>query len=95
MTSEDFIAELERRRLLSDRLMGKLRDLLAARPFAPFVIHTADSRDVDVSHPEAIAYGGGRIAVVGARWRRRDPIPLRTHDDRSHPCERRAARSPR
>jgi hypothetical protein len=29
MTSDDFIAELDRRRLLSDRLMAKLRDLLA------------------------------------------------------------------
>ena len=37
MTSEDFIAELERRRLLSDRLMGKLRDLLAGydHPYTP------------------------------------------------------------
>src|SRR4029078_4651746 len=37
MTSDDFIAELERRRLLSDRLMGKLRDLLAGydRPYTP------------------------------------------------------------
>src|SRR5882757_8736400 len=37
MTSEDFIAELERRRLLSDRLMGKLRDLLAGydQPYKP------------------------------------------------------------
>jgi hypothetical protein len=41
-----------------------LRNLLAARPFVPFVIPMADSRDVEVSHPEAIAYGGGRIAVV-------------------------------
>lgn len=41
-----------------------LKNLLAARPFTPFVIHMADSRDVAVSHPEAIAYGGGRIAVV-------------------------------
>lgn len=29
MTSDDFIAELERRQLLSDRLMTRLRDLLA------------------------------------------------------------------
>src|SRR5262245_23624330 len=29
MTSDEFIAELDRRRLLSDRLMVKLRDLLA------------------------------------------------------------------
>jgi hypothetical protein len=42
----------------------QLRNLLAARPFVPFVIPMADSRDVEVSYPEAIAYGGGRIAVV-------------------------------
>ena len=37
MTSEAFIAELERRRHLSDRLLGKLRDLLAEqdRPYTP------------------------------------------------------------
>src|SRR3954464_10091223 len=37
MPSDDFIAELERRRLLSDRLMGKLRELLAGydRPYTP------------------------------------------------------------
>src|SRR5215210_7977283 len=37
MTSDDFIAELERRRLLSDRLIGKLRELLAGydRPYTP------------------------------------------------------------
>jgi hypothetical protein len=42
----------------------QLSDLFAARPFVPFVIPMADNRDVDVTHPEAIAYGGGRIAVV-------------------------------
>lgn len=37
MTSEDFIVELERRRLLSDRLLGKLRELLAGydQPYTP------------------------------------------------------------
>jgi outer membrane protein assembly factor BamB len=37
MTSADFIAELERRRLLSDRLLVKLRDLLAGyeHPYTP------------------------------------------------------------
>ncbi len=42
----------------------QLKDFLAAKPFRPFLIHTADGRSVDVNHPETIAYGGGRIAVV-------------------------------
>ncbi len=35
-----------------------------ARPFKPFVIHMADGRSIRVSHPEAVAYGGGRTAAV-------------------------------
>lgn len=42
----------------------QLKDFLAVRPFRPFTIHMADGRSVDVNHPETIAYGGGRIAVV-------------------------------
>ncbi len=42
----------------------QLKSFLATRPFAPFVIHMADGRELTVRHPEAIAYGGGRIAVV-------------------------------
>jgi hypothetical protein len=38
--------------------------LMKARPFVPFTIRTADGREITVSHPEAIAYTGGRIAVV-------------------------------
>ena len=42
----------------------QLPKLIKARPFVPFAIRTADGREVEVSHPEAIAYTGGRIAVV-------------------------------
>ncbi len=37
---------------------------MSARPFRPFLIHTADGRSVEVNHPEWIAYAGGRIALV-------------------------------
>lgn len=42
----------------------QLPKLIKARPFVPFTIRTADGREVRVHHPEAIAYTGGRIAVV-------------------------------
>lgn len=42
----------------------QLKDFLAARPFQPFTIFMADGRQIDVDHPEVIAYGGGRIAGV-------------------------------
>jgi hypothetical protein len=42
----------------------QLRTLISARPFQPFTIHLADGRQVQVSHPEVIAYAGGRIAGV-------------------------------
>jgi hypothetical protein len=42
----------------------QLRELVRTRPFIPFVIHVADGRSIEVSHPEMIAYGGGRIAVI-------------------------------
>lgn len=35
-----------------------------AQPFQPFVIRTAGGREIPVNHPELIAYGGGRIALV-------------------------------
>ena len=41
-----------------------LQDAIRRQPFVPFVLRTADSREVRVPHPEFIAYGGGRIAVV-------------------------------
>jgi hypothetical protein len=39
-----------------------LRDALQRRPFMPFVIRQADGRETRVTHPEAMAYGGGLIA---------------------------------
>ena len=42
----------------------QMKSLINARPFLPFAIRTADGRSIDVTHPEAIAYLGGRIAVV-------------------------------
>lgn len=41
-----------------------LRERISARPFEPFSIHLADGSAVTVRHPEFIAYGGGRTAVV-------------------------------
>jgi hypothetical protein len=42
----------------------QLRAMIDARPFVPFIMHMADSRSVEVNHPELIGYGGGRIAAV-------------------------------
>jgi hypothetical protein len=42
----------------------QLPKLIKSRPFVPFTIRTADGREIEVTHPEAIAYTGGRIAVV-------------------------------
>jgi hypothetical protein len=42
----------------------QLKDFISTRPFRPFTIHMADGRQIDVNHPETIAYGGGRIAIV-------------------------------
>ncbi len=42
----------------------QLRELINARPFQPFAVRTMDGREVTVGHPENIAYGGGRVAVV-------------------------------
>ncbi len=33
-------------------------------PFSSFTLHLADGREIRVRHPEAIAHGGGRTAVV-------------------------------
>ncbi len=41
----------------------QLRDTLARRPFVPFVIRQADGKETRVTHPESMAYGGGRVAV--------------------------------
>lgn len=45
----------------------QLPKLIKARPFRPFVLRTADGREVEVTHPENIAYRGGRIAAVVVR----------------------------
>jgi hypothetical protein len=37
---------------------------LHAQPFAPFRIHLADGRSLDVFHPDVLAHGGGRTFVV-------------------------------
>jgi hypothetical protein len=42
----------------------QLPRLINSRPFVPFSLRTADGCEVEVRHPENIAYGGGRIAVV-------------------------------
>jgi hypothetical protein len=42
----------------------QLPKLINARPFRPFALRTADGREIEVAHPENIAYGAGRIAVV-------------------------------
>ena len=41
----------------------QLKSAHGRRPFVPFVIRQADGRETRVTHPEALAYGGGRIAV--------------------------------
>jgi hypothetical protein len=49
----------------------QLFNLINARPFRPYRLKTAGGRDITVTHPEAIAYGGERTAVVvlpGDRW---------------------------
>jgi hypothetical protein len=46
--------------MTSDQLMMFIR----RSPFQPFTIRTAGGRDIEVTHPEAIAYGGGRTVAV-------------------------------
>jgi hypothetical protein len=45
--------------------IAQLRDLCAAQPFRPFVMHLADGRRVAVGHPEVLAAEpGGRAITV-------------------------------
>jgi hypothetical protein len=45
--------------------IAELRNLCAAQPFRPFVIHLADGRKVPVQHPEVLsAAPGGRAITV-------------------------------
>ena len=48
----------------------QLVNLLHTRPFRPYRLRAAGGRDITITHPEAIAYGGERTAVVvfGDRW---------------------------
>ena len=48
----------------------QLVNLLHTRPFRPYRLRTASGREIPISHPESIAYGGERTAVVvsGDRW---------------------------
>ncbi len=49
----------------------QLFDLMHTHPFRPYRLKTAGGRDIAVTHPEAIAYGGERTVVVvlpGDRW---------------------------
>ena len=41
----------------------QLKDAHQRRPFVPFAIRQADGRETRVTHPESLAYGGGRVAV--------------------------------
>ena len=41
----------------------QLKQCLEHRPFRPFVIRQADGKETRVTHPEAMGYGGGRIAT--------------------------------
>jgi hypothetical protein len=41
----------------------QLLDASQRRPFVPFVIRQADGNKTRVTHPEAVADGGGRIVV--------------------------------
>jgi len=40
-----------------------LRDALAARPFRSFVIHLP-GRNIDISHPEQVAFPNDNISVI-------------------------------
>jgi hypothetical protein len=41
----------------------QLKAALERRPFVPLGIRQADGRETRIAHPEAAAYGGGRIAT--------------------------------
>jgi hypothetical protein len=52
----------------------ELRSGIRAQPFDPFVLHLADQRRFEVTHPEMVGYDGGRIAVVFAIKDRRPSL---------------------
>ena len=48
-------------------MINDIREMLAARPFTPFVVHTADGREYRVPTPEHahVSPRGGRVSVWG------------------------------
>ncbi|MGC8640213.1 MAG: hypothetical protein ACP5XB_10105 [Isosphaeraceae bacterium] len=42
---------------------AQLASVVNQRPFRPFVLHLADSREIRVTTPEAFAYRGWRVAL--------------------------------
>ena len=48
----------------------QLVNLLHTRPFRPCRLRTASGGEIAITHPESLAYGGERTAVVvlGDRW---------------------------
>lgn len=54
-----------------DRTMRSIEEIKAVknrRPFAPFFLHTADGRELRISHPDGVAWGPGsmpRTLMVG------------------------------
>ncbi len=48
-------------------MTNDIRELLAARPFVPFVVHTANGREYRVPTPEhaAVSPRGGRVSIWG------------------------------
>ncbi len=42
----------------------QLQSAINTRPFRPFILKTGGGGVIQVTHPEAIAYRGGRTAVV-------------------------------
>jgi hypothetical protein len=55
----------------------QMQSAIGARPFRPFIIKTGGGREIRVTHPEAIAYRGGRTAVVVLPYDRFEVIDLR------------------
>lgn len=58
--------------MTTEQFMNHVR----AKPFRPFTIHMADGRSIRVTHPEAVAYGGGRTAAVATSRRTFEIIDL-------------------
>jgi len=45
--------------------INEFRNVLAAAPFRPFILHLADGQTIPVAHPDfVLATGQGRTAIV-------------------------------